>query len=165
MIVKTALPKILPTTPEWVEISLVFRKPAGNVLIQEAWQYGPLAIHPTLPDEPPMIAVTHIKSLLAIMRVTDVDDASAAVEYLFSSCPDAWMNDEVEVVIKLIPAKIVTWIKKCMVAKKLLPIPSLEEVDNAEVTVKARTVTPPEKNTTGGTSILHAGLTLGSARR
>lgn len=111
-------PPVAPTVlPEWEERTMVFRYSSGAVYTCDCWQYGTLACHPTLPDElHQLVAVTHVPSKLAVVRVREVDDAVAIAERLWETCRDAWIRDEVDKT--RIPADILKWITDCNLQRR-----------------------------------------------
>ena len=94
--------------PEWLERTIVFRRPGGNVVTIDGWVYGTLAIHATWDssDLQP-VTITHMPSRLAVARLSDVDEALAQVEWLWDVCPLQWVEETVNPT--QLPAEITQW--------------------------------------------------------
>lgn len=106
-------PQPLKVVPEWKEYTLVIRKDNKTVLTIDGMRYGNLCVHPSFPDDPPAVCVTHIPTKLAASRVATVDDAVKIAEQLWAKCEPAMLCDELEDVLRRIPADAKAWLQAC----------------------------------------------------
>ena len=91
-----AKPPPAPLIPiEWCEVTIIFRRHAGNVDAIDGMAYGTLTIHPSLND-PASVDITHLPSKVRIARMGSVDDARTAAEWLWNQCRTAWTGDNVD---------------------------------------------------------------------
>ncbi len=99
-----------PVKPLWVERTLIFRRPAGNVVALDGWVYGQLAVHATWssPNLPP-VTICHLPSMLAVARLAEVNEAVAQVEWLWESCPRAFTGEVVDT--KQLTEGVLQWLQ------------------------------------------------------
>lgn len=105
-------PKQPEALPSWVEASFVFRFKCGLIKAVDAWKYGCLYLHVTLPDEKKQCFVlTHGPSKLAIVRVKNHEDAVKIAEFLWKNYKAVFSAEDVD--RKLLPPDIVKWLHEC----------------------------------------------------
>lgn len=110
--------------PEWQETSIIFRDDCGTVRAVDGWRYGTLGVHATqdgdLSKGVAEVTVTHLTSKIAIIRVTEVEDALAVAERLWELCRPAFCSATDEPDRSKIPEAVVGWIKRCNQERKLV---------------------------------------------
>lgn len=95
---------------QWRERTIIFRM-NSRVYGIDAQVYGTLAVHSEFIDQyvPPFV-ITHKPSLIRVARVNNSDEALAQAEWLWNSCPQAWVG---EVVNKnLFTPEVLEWLLK-----------------------------------------------------
>lgn len=107
-----ATPKVKEVTvkPVWVERTIIFRRPAGNVIALDGWIYGTLAVHSTWDDPTkPLVTITHQPSKLPVARLNNPDEAVAKVEWLWDQCPREWIEERPSK--DRVPKEVLEWCK------------------------------------------------------
>lgn len=121
-------PRAHRAPPVWTEHTAVFRDPSGRVLAEDGWRYGTLIVHPTLPGDltkgMPAVTVTHLPTLLAVLRVNDADDAMRAAEKLWSDAGDALVAKDADAVRARVSTAVREWIEATNRSKHGNPLAS-----------------------------------------
>lgn len=113
-------PKVKKTAPQWAEMTIVFRQPAGNLLTEDGIRYGTLAVHPSLNPSDPAVTVTHLPTKLAVIKVKEVNCAVAFTEQLWDRCSEAFSRPGDDVDRSKIPANVLQWILRCSAQQRLV---------------------------------------------
>src|SRR6185312_3829633 len=92
----------------WEERTLVWRRPAGNVVAVDGWVYGALAVHGTWDGNRKPVTITHRPSTLVVARCDSPEQAVKDAEWLWQRCPNKWVMDCPT--LAELPADVVQWL-------------------------------------------------------